>query len=145
MSETAAQAQPAPRPASEPAHPSAGVARSAGDDDLPASGILDQAARDDIRAQVEGVLRDTFDPEIPVSIWELGLVYDLVVEPTGSVRIAMTLTSPACPVAESLPPAVEARVNAIPGVASVRCDVVWEPPWTPEMMSPEAKLLLDMF
>ncbi len=93
-----------------------------------------------IESQVIEVLRTVYDPEIPVNIYDLGLVYDVEVTPAGVVNIVMTLTSPACPVAESLPAEVRARVGAIKGVSEVHIEIVWEPPWTPERMSETAKL-----
>ena len=98
----------------------------------------------ELKEQVLEVLRNTFDPEIPVNIYELGLVYDVVVEPSGEVTITMTLTSPMCPVAETLPPEVQAKVAAIPGVPKVNLNLVWEPPWDPSKMSADAKLLLNI-
>ena len=97
-----------------------------------------------IEAQVIEALRAVFDPEIPVNIYELGLVYDVKVAPSGAVAIQMTLTSPSCPAAQSLPGEVEARVKEIPGVAGVALDVVWEPPWDPSRMSEAARLQLGM-
>ena len=85
-----------------------------------------------------------FDPEIPVNIYEVGLIYDVDADPAGNVTIRMTLTSPMCPVAESLPVEVQDRVRALPGVASVNVDIVWDPPWGPEMMSEAARLELGM-
>jgi FeS assembly SUF system protein len=96
------------------------------------------------RDQVVEVLRTVYDPEIPVDIYELGLVYEVEVDAESRVRIVMTLTSPTCPVAESLPNEVEHRVQSIPGVASVSIDLVWEPPWEPEMMTEAARLELGM-
>ena len=87
-------------------------------------------------------LKSVYDPEIPVDIYELGLIYDLTVDETGKVSIQMTLTSPACPVAGSLPGEVEAKAAAVPGVSSVDVELVWDPPWTMEMMSEGAKLEL---
>jgi FeS assembly SUF system protein len=98
----------------------------------------------DLRERVIEALQSCFDPEIPVNIYELGLVYSIDVSPQGEVAIVMTLTSPACPVAGSLPPEVEAKVRAVPGVTNARVDVVWDPPWTPEKMSEAAKLMLNM-
>lgn len=95
--------------------------------------------------QVADVLRTVYDPEIPVNIYELGLVYEIKVNPGAEVIIRMTLTSPGCPVAGSLPPEVEQKVLAIPGVQSVRVDLVWDPPWNPGMMSDAAKLQLGMY
>lgn len=97
-----------------------------------------------VREKVLEVLRNTYDPEIPVNIYELGLVYEARVGDSGEVYIRMTLTSPACPVAGSLPPQVESRVRAIPGVTDVRLDLVWDPPWNPTMMSEAARLQLGM-
>jgi FeS assembly SUF system protein len=98
-----------------------------------------------IEQQVIEVLRDCYDPEIPVSIYELGLIYKVGVESTGRVDIEMTLTSPACPVAGSLPGEVEGRLRQVPGVTDVKVELVWEPPWDKEMMSEAAKLELGFF
>jgi FeS assembly SUF system protein len=97
-----------------------------------------------IEAEVLEALRNCFDPEIPVNIYELGLIYEVKVEPSGAVAIRMTLTSPSCPAAQSLPGEVQARVKAIPGVTDVAVDVVWEPPWDPSRMSEAARLQLGM-
>ena len=99
----------------------------------------------DLKGRVVEVLQSCYDPEIPVNIYELGLVYDVDVnDASGEVKVRMTLTSPACPVAGSLPPEVEAKIRAVPGVNKVSVDVVWDPPWTPEKMSDAAKLQLNM-
>jgi len=99
----------------------------------------------DLKGRVVEVLQSCYDPEIPVNIYELGLVYDVDVdEASGDVKVRMTLTSPACPVAGSLPPEVEAKIRAVAGVGKVSVEVVWEPPWTPEKMSDAAKLQLNM-
>ncbi len=95
-------------------------------------------------ALVVEVLRTIFDPELPVNIYELGLIYGIDVDPQGAVTVRMTLTSPACPVAESLPPEVEAKVRAIDGVTDARVELVWDPPWTPERMSEAARLEAGM-
>jgi FeS assembly SUF system protein len=97
-----------------------------------------------IKQKVIEVLKTCYDPEIPVDIYELGLVYNVDVKSNGAVAIEMTLTSPACPVAESLPPEVERKVAAVEGVSSARVDVTWEPPWSPDMMSEAARLTLGM-
>jgi FeS assembly SUF system protein len=99
----------------------------------------------EIEEKIIAALRTCYDPEIPVNIYEMGLIYDIDVEPSGNVVLRMTLTSPACPVAGSLPPEVEAKVAAIPGVRSAKVDLVWDPPWTPERMSEAARLQLGMF
>ncbi len=90
-------------------------------------------------------LRTVFDPEIPVNVYELGLVYGIDISPRGDVIVRMTLTSPGCPVAGSLPPEVEQKVLSLPGVTSARVDLVWDPPWNPSMMSEVAKLQLGFF
>ena len=97
-----------------------------------------------IEAQVIEALRTIFDPEIPVNIYELGLIYDVKVEASGAVEIRMTLTSPQCPVAQSLPAEVQAKVKEVPGVTEAKVDVVWEPPWDPAKMSEAARLQLGM-
>jgi FeS assembly SUF system protein len=97
-----------------------------------------------IKQGVVDMLRTVYDPEIPVDIYELGLVYDVHVEESGNVAIRMTLTSPMCPVAESLPPEVEEKVRGVPGVTEVKIDLVWEPPWSPSLMSEAARLELGM-
>ena len=89
-------------------------------------------------------LRTVYDPEIPVDIYELGLIYKIDIDPAGAVNVRMTLTSPNCPEAGSIPPTVEGKVKAIPGVTSAKAEVVWDPPWTKEMMSEAAKLQLGI-
>ncbi|CCG07669.1 DUF59 domain-containing protein [Pararhodospirillum photometricum] len=91
------------------------------------------------------VLREIYDPEIPVNIYDLGLIYDVSVEADGTCKILMTLTAPACPVAGTLPPEMAQRVAAIPGVGEVIITLAWDPPWTPERMSEVARVALDMF
>ncbi len=98
-----------------------------------------------VKDQVIQALKTCFDPEIPVNIHELGLIYSVDVGKTGAVQITMTLTSPACPAAQSLPPEVKQKVEAVQGVTSAQVDVVWEPRWDPSMMSEEAKLALNMY
>jgi FeS assembly SUF system protein len=98
-----------------------------------------------LREQVVEILKEVFDPEIPVNIYEMGLVYEVKVDDEANVHILMTLTSPMCPVAESLPPEVEEKVGAIEGVASSTVEITWDPPWDPDMMSEAAKLELGMF
>ncbi len=97
-----------------------------------------------IEAEVIEVLRNVFDPEIPVNIYELGLIYEINVDPSGSVVVQMTLTSPNCPVAQSLPEEVAAKVKSVPGVTDAKVEIVWEPPWDPAKMSDAAKLQLGM-
>ena len=97
-----------------------------------------------LKEKVIAMLRDVYDPEIPVNIYELGLVYDVRVDESGGVGIVMTLTSPMCPVAEILPGEIEARTREIEGVRDVWIDLVWDPPWNPEMRSEAARLELGM-
>jgi FeS assembly SUF system protein len=99
----------------------------------------------DIEEKVIAALQTCYDPEIPVNIYELGLIYDIDVDASGAVQIKMTLTSPACPVAGSLPPEVQAKVSAIPGVTSAKVDLVWDPPWNQDRMSEAARLQLGFF
>src|SRR3954471_4049301 len=98
-----------------------------------------------LEERVVRALRTVYDPEIPVDIYELGLIYDLKVDPAGAVSIRMTLTSPGCPVAGSLPGEVEAKVKAVPGVTSAKVDLVWDPPWDQDRMSEAARLQLGFF
>ena len=93
--------------------------------------------------QVVAVLKTVYDPEIPVDIYELGLIYDVQVREDDSVYVKMTLTSPMCPVAEILPVEVEEKVRAVPGVSACELELVWDPPWGMEMMSEAAKLQLN--
>lgn len=98
-----------------------------------------------IEAQAVEMVRTVYDPEIPVDIWELGLIYGIEVAPGGHVTVKMTLTSPMCPSAQELPVEVEQKIRSIPGVADVKVDIVWEPMWTKDMMSETAKLRLGFF
>jgi FeS assembly SUF system protein len=93
---------------------------------------------------IDEALKKCFDPEIPVNIWELGLIYSVDVSPENFVTIRMTLTAPACPVAGTLPGEVEQKAQAVPGVAGAKVELVWEPPWHPDMMSRVAKVMLGM-
>ena len=95
-----------------------------------------------IEAEVIEALRTCFDPEIPVNIYELGLIYEVKVEPSGAVGIRMTLTSPHCPAAQSLPAEVEAKAKTVPGVTDAKVEVVWDPPWDTSKMSEAATLQL---
>ena len=89
-------------------------------------------------------LRDIFDPEIPVNIYDLGLIYAVEVSPDADVVVTMTLTTPHCPVAESMPGEVELRVSTVPGVRDAEVNLVWDPPWDPAKMTDEARLELGM-
>ena len=96
----------------------------------------------ELKDQVLAAIKTCFDPEIPVNVYELGLIYDLKVAATGAVEIQMTLTAPNCPVAGTLPKDVEAKVRAVPGVTDVKLELVWEPPWDRSRMSDAARLQL---
>ncbi len=97
----------------------------------------------DLYENVIQALREIFDPEIPVNIYDLGLIYGVDID-EGHVIVTMTLTTPHCPVAESMPGEIEMRVGAVPGVGSAEVNLVWDPPWDPQKMSDEAKLELGM-
>lgn len=99
----------------------------------------------DMNNSIVEALKGCYDPEIPVNIYELGLIYAINIDDNGKVDIDMTLTSPACPVAGTLPPDVEQRVKAISGVTDCIVKVVWEPTWGMHMMSEEAKLQLNLY
>jgi FeS assembly SUF system protein len=97
-----------------------------------------------VKERAVEVLKSIYDPEIPVDIWELGLIYELE-ETDGMLKVRMTLTSPACPVAESLPGEVHQKLMEVEGVKDVDMQVVWDPPWNKERMTDEARLTLNMF
>jgi FeS assembly SUF system protein len=105
-----------------------------------------QGGEDDaaLMAPVLEALKTVRDPEIPMDLVELGLIYELIVKKGGTVYVEMTLTTPACPVAASMPGEVEQAIRAVPGVTDVRVKLVWTPPWGPELMSDEARLELGM-
>ena len=99
----------------------------------------------ELKDQIIAALKTVFDPEIPVSIYELGLIYDIELNDSAEVVIRMTLTAPGCPVAGTLPGEVEAKVRSIPAVKEAQVDLVWDPPWSMDLMSDAAKLKLGMF
>ena len=103
-----------------------------------------QSEVDALGERVIEVLRTVYDPEIPVNIFELGLIYKVDIDDDNHVQIDMTLTSPACPVAGTLPGEVESKVDSIEGVSGATVEVVWDPPWNPSMMTEEAQLELGM-
>lgn len=115
-------------------------------------GFLSQKPRAELKGEpggelYEGIveaLKEIFDPEIPVNIYDLGLIYGVEVTEDGHAVVTMTLTTPHCPVAESMPAEVELRTSAVPGVATAEVNLVWDPPWDPQKMSDEAKLELGM-
>jgi FeS assembly SUF system protein len=117
----------------EPAAAEIEVTRPEGGEDDPA-----------LMAPVLEALKTVRDPEIPMDLVELGLIYELIVKAGGTVYVEMTLTTPACPVAASMPGEVERAIRGVPGVTDVRVKLVWTPPWGPELMSDEARLELGM-
>ena len=104
----------------------------------------DPSTWSELEKGIVAALKTVFDPEIPVDIWELGLIYSIKSADDGHVDVDMTLTSPMCPVAGTLPPEVQRKVSSVPGVMAANVDVVWEPPWSPAMMSEAAKLELNI-
>jgi FeS assembly SUF system protein len=107
--------------------------------------VADAAKTDALKPAIVAAISTVFDPEIPVNIWELGLIYDVVVDAAGVAGITMTLTAPGCPAAQSLPVEVASKVKAVEGVSDAKVDVVWEPPWDKDRMSDAAKLQLGMW
>ncbi len=106
--------------------------------------MTDTGQNDILKNKIVEILRTVYDPEIPVDIYELGLVYAVDIDQDANVKIEMTLTSPGCPVAGSLPLEVEQKTRGVEGVNDVKVEIVWDPPWTPERMSQAAKLQLNM-
>ncbi len=100
---------------------------------------------DELKDDVIEMLKTIYDPEIPVNIYELGLIYDIDIDDDKNVAINMTLTAPGCPVAQSFPGDIEAKVSTVPNVNTVKVELVWEPPWTKDQMSEAAQLQLGMF
>ncbi len=98
----------------------------------------------DLYEAVVDALKDIYDPEIPVNIYDLGLIYGVEITPENHAKVTMTLTTPHCPVAESMPGEVELRVGSVPGVGDAEVSLVWDPPWDPSKMTDEARLELGM-
>lgn len=125
----------APQPASEPP---AAAGETAGL-------VPDPGRTAALKPAILDAIRTVFDPEIPVNIWELGLIYDVFVDAAGTAAVRMTLTAPGCPAAQSLPVEVARKVREVPGIADAKVDVVWEPAWTKERMSDAARLQLGIW
>ena len=106
---------------------------------------LDDAETERMGTEIVAALKTVFDPEIPADIYELGLIYKVDIKDDRSVQVEMTLTTPNCPAAEELPTMVENAVASVPGVGLVKVDIVWEPTWTPDRMTDEARLVLNMW
>jgi FeS assembly SUF system protein len=96
----------------------------------------------ELEIKIIEAIKTCFDPEIPVNIYEMGLIYDIQIDDDYQVRVKMTLTSPGCPVAGTLPGEVQEKVKSVEGISNAKVEVVWDPPWNPDMMSEEAKLEL---
>ena len=131
--ETTTSAEPAPTEAP----PAAGASPG----DASATGPVDP---EQLESRIVEALKTVYDPEIPVNIYELGLIYGLAVSPDGVVEVRMTLTAPACPAAGTLPGEVESKVKGVPGVKDARVELVWDPPWCKDLMSEAAKLQLGL-
>jgi FeS assembly SUF system protein len=111
----------------------------------PSTVVADPARTEAMRQKIVDAIATVYDPEIPVNIWELGLVYDIAVDAQDVAGITMTLTAPGCPAAQSLPVEVAEKVKAIEGIADAKVEVVWEPAWTKDRMSEAAKLQLGLW
>jgi FeS assembly SUF system protein len=107
--------------------------------------VPDAARTGELKPQIVDAISTVYDPEIPVNIWELGLIYDVIVDAGGVAGIRMTLTAPGCPAAQSLPVEVMQKVKAVPGVTDAKVDIVWEPAWSKDRMSDAAKLQLGLW
>jgi FeS assembly SUF system protein len=107
--------------------------------------VPDAGKTEELKSRIVDVIRTIYDPEIPVDIWELGLIYDIVVDSAGVAGVRMTLTAPGCPAAQSLPVEVATKVKTVPGITDAKVDVVWEPAWSKERMSDAAKLQLGLW
>ena len=107
--------------------------------------VPDPAQTDALKPKIIEAISTVFDPEIPVNIWELGLIYEIAVDAAGVAGVLMTLTAPGCPAAQSLPVEVSEKVRAVPGVTDAKVEVVWEPTWTKDRMSEAAKLQLGLW
>jgi FeS assembly SUF system protein len=107
--------------------------------------VVDPAKTEELKPAIVEAISTVYDPEIPVNIWELGLVYDVFADSAGVAGVLMTLTAPGCPAAQSLPVEVAEKVKAVPGVTDVKVEVVWDPPWSKDRMSEVAKLQLGIW
>ena len=135
----------APSPAWGGFDTSALTAPPADTGEKPNIGPMDPAQTAALQGPIVEVLKTVFDPEIPVDIYELGLIYDIIVDGERRVLVKMTLTSPACPSAQQIPSEVRYKVKAVPGVTDAWVEIVWEPPWDKDRMSEAAKLSLGFF
>lgn len=130
--------EPTPAPEKQP------VVEESKQPEVPPATLLTGDDIEQLREKIVAALCTCFDPEIPVNIYELGLIYDIDISPEAAVHTRMTLTSPGCPAALSLPPEVKQKIESVPGVRSAKVDVVWDPPWDKSRMSEAAKLQLGI-
>jgi FeS assembly SUF system protein len=114
------------------------------DQPLPSQSGVTSIEKSLMEGEVVEVLRTVYDPELPINIYDLGLIYDIRVDDQKNVQIVMTLTSPACPVAGTLPGEVQSAARSVPGIGNVTVELTWDPPFTVEMMSEEARLMLGL-
>ena len=128
----------APPPSAEQSSPDAPSS------DAPPASPVQNIQNQALEASIIEALRTVFDPEIPINIYDMGLIYNIAIDADNKVDIRMTLTSPMCPVAGSLPPEAANKVKTVEGVTDATVDLVWDPPWTPDKMSEAAKLELNM-
>jgi FeS assembly SUF system protein len=136
--------QRTPLPMDEPRLPEDPGTAAAGPAKPPLREPLTLTQIEQLKERIVELLHTCFDPEIPVNIYELGLIYDITIAPTGEVLLRMTLTSPACPVAGTLPGDVQRKVETLEQVRSAKVEVVWDPPWHKDLMSEAAKLQLGL-
>jgi len=136
-------AEPEAAPADEPAETKACVAAASGEE--PTASAIPAEELERLHADLVAALKTVYDPEIPVDIYELGLIYRLDVDDDRNVEVDMTLTAPGCPVAGDMPGWVENAVSAVPGVGQVKVKLVFDPPWDMSRMTDEARLALNMF
>ncbi len=129
-------------PVVQPTQPEADTSAFSGNTDAI---IVDAEKTAALKPEIIKAISTVYDPEIPVNIWELGLIYDVFVDAHGVAAVRMTLTAPGCPVAQSLPVEVANKVKTVPGVTDAKVDIVWEPAWTKDRMSDVAKLQLGMW
>ncbi len=132
-------------PATMMSEPDGGAPQTAPGADNVSAVVPDPALTESLRPGIVAAISTVYDPEIPVNIWELGLIYDVFVDASGVAGVRMTLTAPGCPAAQSLPVEVAERVKNVPGVTDAKVEVVWEPGWTKDRMSEAAKLQLGLW
>ena len=145
LEETPSPPTPLPREREgNPNHASSAPGPEVSQDAPPAGPLLTVEQLQDLQKRIIDALCSCYDPEIPVNIYELGLIYNVEMATNGAVKIRMTLTSPACPVAGTLPGDVQRKIQGLEGVASAKVELVWEPPWDKHLMSDAAKLQLGI-